>query len=84
MTLNISAPTTPAELKPRIIVFGVGGAGCNAVNNMLRSSIEGVECVVANTDSQALMLSAAPVRLRCPPGRSATGRAVGRRTGRSR
>ncbi|MEM9685006.1 MAG: cell division protein FtsZ, partial [Pseudomonadota bacterium] len=57
MTLNISAPTTPAELKPRIIVFGVGGAGCNAVNNMLRSSIEGVECVVANTDSQALQLS---------------------------
>lgn len=54
MTLNLSLPQTPPELRPRIVVFGVGGAGCNAVNNMLNSDIEGVECVVANTDAQSL------------------------------
>ena len=42
------------ELKPRITVFGVGGAGCNAVNNMISVGLEGVEFVVANTDAQAL------------------------------
>ncbi|MDR0968070.1 MAG: cell division protein FtsZ [Holosporaceae bacterium] len=44
-------------LKPKITVFGVGGAGGNAVNNMIRSSLEGVDFVVANTDSQALLQS---------------------------
>ncbi|MDR2765927.1 MAG: cell division protein FtsZ [Holosporaceae bacterium] len=44
-------------LKPRITVFGVGGAGGNAVNNMIRSSLEGVEFVVANTDAQAMLQS---------------------------
>ncbi|MDR2158270.1 MAG: cell division protein FtsZ, partial [Holosporaceae bacterium] len=44
-------------LKPRITVFGVGGAGGNAVNNMIRSNLEGVDFVVANTDSQALLQS---------------------------
>ncbi len=42
------------ELKPRITVVGVGGAGGNAVNNMIRSKLEGVEFIVCNTDSQAL------------------------------
>ncbi|MDR2107365.1 MAG: cell division protein FtsZ, partial [Holosporaceae bacterium] len=44
-------------LKPKITVFGVGGAGGNAVNNMIKSSLEGVDFVVANTDSQALLQS---------------------------
>ena len=54
MTLTLTPPEQPPELKPRIIVFGIGGAGGNAVNNMIRSNLEGVECVVANTDAQAL------------------------------
>ena len=57
MTLNLSLPKSPPELRPRIVVFGVGGAGCNAVNNMLNSDIEGVVCVVANTDAQSLSQS---------------------------
>jgi cell division protein FtsZ len=44
----------PNELRPRITVVGVGGAGGNAVNNMIRAELEGVEFMVANTDSQAL------------------------------
>lgn len=46
-------------LKPRIVIFGVGGAGGNAINNMIRSNLEGVEFVAANTDSQALKHSLA-------------------------
>ena len=42
------------ELKPKITIIGVGGAGGNAVNNMIESKLEGVEFVVANTDGQAL------------------------------
>jgi cell division protein FtsZ len=42
------------ELRPRITIFGVGGAGCNAVNNMINVGLQGVEFVVANTDAQAL------------------------------
>ena len=57
MTLTLSVPKTPPELRPRIVVFGVGGAGCNAVNNMLNSDLEGVICAVANTDSQSLAQS---------------------------
>ncbi|NBT41709.1 MAG: cell division protein FtsZ [Alphaproteobacteria bacterium] len=53
----------PQELKPRITVFGVGGAGGNAVNNMIRSELLGVEFVVANTDAQALALSEAEHRI---------------------
>ncbi|MEM0977686.1 MAG: cell division protein FtsZ [Pseudomonadota bacterium] len=53
MTLNLRVPQS-ADLKPRITVFGVGGAGGNAVNNMIEQSLEGVEFVVANTDAQAL------------------------------
>lgn len=45
---------------PKITVMGVGGAGCNAVNNMIEQGIDGVDFVVANTDAQSLMLSKAP------------------------
>ena len=58
MTINLQIPGIQ-ELKPRITVFGVGGAGGNAVNNMINSGLEGVEFVVANTDAQALALSRA-------------------------
>ena len=52
-------PIEPAKLQPRIVVMGVGGAGGNAVNNMIKSNLEGVECMVANTDAQALSMSLA-------------------------
>src|ERR1700742_1190677 len=58
MTIKIGAPET-RELRPRITVLGVGGAGGNAVNNMISSKLEGVEFVVANTDAQALAQSKA-------------------------
>ncbi len=59
MTINISVPKTTieAQLKPRITVIGVGGAGGNAVNNMIHSAMEGCDFVVANTDAQALTMS---------------------------
>ncbi len=63
MTLNFVANTEKEELKPRITVFGVGGAGGNAVNNMIDQNLEGVEFVVANTDAQALMQSRATSRI---------------------
>src|SRR6476660_9457019 len=47
------------ELKARIVVFGVGGAGGNAVNNMITAGLQGVDFVVANTDAQALAMSKA-------------------------
>ncbi|UZD91825.1 cell division protein FtsZ [Cognatishimia activa] len=53
MALNLTFPEQE-DLKPRITVFGVGGAGGNAVNNMIAKELEGVEFVVANTDAQAL------------------------------
>ncbi|WP_347267227.1 cell division protein FtsZ [Paracoccus sp. (in: a-proteobacteria)] len=55
------------ELKPRITVFGVGGAGGNAVNNMIDKQLEGVEFVVANTDAQALQSSKAESRIQIGP-----------------
>ncbi len=51
------------ELKPRIVVFGVGGAGGNAVNNMIDARLQGVEFVVANTDAQALTRARTPNRI---------------------
>jgi cell division protein FtsZ len=51
------------ELKPRIVVFGVGGAGGNAVNNMIEARLQGVEFVVANTDAQALTRAKTPNRI---------------------
>ena len=62
MPINISIPET-TELKPRISVIGVGGAGGNAVNNMIESALEGVEFIVANTDSQAVTLSKAQKKI---------------------
>jgi len=58
MTINLQIPDIQ-ELKPRIIVFGVGGAGGNAVNNMITAGLQGVDFVVANTDAQALSSSKA-------------------------
>src|SRR6266852_2805821 len=58
MTINLRMPDI-RELKPRITVFGVGGAGGNAVNNMITAGLIGCDFVVANTDAQALTLSKA-------------------------
>jgi cell division protein FtsZ len=63
MTLNLMMTSQQEELKPRITVFGVGGAGGNAVNNMIDKNLEGVEFVVANTDAQALKHSRAHARI---------------------
>src|SRR5215469_11051710 len=59
MTINFQIPEAKVakELKPRITVLGVGGAGGNAVNNMINAHLEGVSFIVANTDAQALLLS---------------------------
>lgn len=65
--MTMSSPYDPrpavTQLKPRIVVFGVGGAGVNAVNNMIESGLEGVDFVVANTDAQQLSLSLASQRI---------------------
>ena len=58
MPINFTLPET-VELKPRIVVIGVGGAGGNAVNNMIAAGLDGVDFIVANTDAQALALNAA-------------------------
>ena len=60
--LGLSAPKA-TELKPRIVVFGVGGAGGNAVNNMITAALEGCDFVVANTDAQHLTYSKADQRI---------------------
>ena len=57
MTIKLSMPEVATELKPRIAVVGVGGAGGNAVNNMIKAELEGVEFIVANTDAQAIVQS---------------------------
>ena len=62
MTLNLSMPGQ-GDLKPRITVFGVGGAGGNAVNNMIEKELDGVDFVVANTDAQALQQAKAESRV---------------------
>ena len=62
MALNLKTPESE-ELRPRITVFGVGGAGGNAVNNMIEKNLEGAEFVVANTDAQALAQSRAPAKV---------------------
>ena len=58
MTLNLSIPEQN-DLRPKITVCGVGGAGGNAVNNMIEKSLDGVDFVAANTDAQALQQSRA-------------------------
>lgn len=62
MALNLTM-TEREDLKPRITVFGVGGAGGNAVNNMIEKQLDGVEFVVANTDAQALQQSHSQARI---------------------
>ena len=62
MSIKLELPEI-TELKPRIAVIGVGGAGGNAINNMISSGLDGVEFVVANTDAQALALSSAERRI---------------------
>ncbi|MCB1367260.1 MAG: cell division protein FtsZ [Rhodobacteraceae bacterium] len=62
MTLNLRMPETQ-DLRPKITVFGVGGAGGNAVNNMIEKALEGAEFVVANTDAQALQQSRATQKI---------------------
>ena len=62
MSLELQRPEL-TELKPRITVIGVGGAGGNAVANMISSGLEGVDFVVANTDAQALSAATAETRL---------------------
>ena len=67
MSLTLMIPEQ-SELRPRITVFGVGGAGGNAVNNMIDKSLEGVEFVAANTDAQALQQSKAGRRIQLGTG----------------
>jgi cell division protein FtsZ len=62
MSINLKLPAL-TELRPRIIVIGCGGAGGNAVNNMIQYGLEGVEFIAANTDAQALSMSAAGCRI---------------------
>jgi cell division protein FtsZ len=62
MSIKLQLPKL-TDLKPRINVIGVGGAGCNAINNMISAGLDGVVFVVANTDAQALALSSAEHRL---------------------
>ncbi|MBA2126566.1 cell division protein FtsZ [Hyphomicrobium methylovorum] len=62
MSIKLQLPTL-VDVKPRLTVVGVGGAGCNAVNNMIAAGLQGVEFVVANTDAQSLAASSAEYRV---------------------
>ena len=66
MSINLGPPSIE-ELRPRITVIGVGGAGGNAIANMIQTKIEGVDFVVANTDAQALNNSIAEQRIQLGP-----------------
>jgi len=66
MSINIG-PAATDDMRPRITVIGVGGAGGNAVANMIQSGIEGVEFIVTNTDAQALSIAAAEQRIQLGP-----------------
>ena len=66
MSINIGPPSVE-ELRPRITVIGVGGAGGNAIGNMIEAEIEGVDFIVANTDAQALNNSIAEHRIQLGP-----------------
>lgn len=69
MSINLSVPKNETiELKPRITVIGVGGAGGNAVNNMINAKLEGVEFIVANTDAQSLASAATDRRIQLGSG----------------
>lgn len=67
MAINLTNPEL-TEMLPRIVVFGVGGAGGNAVNNMIESELQGVEFVAANTDAQALAKSKTTNRIQLGAG----------------
>jgi cell division protein FtsZ len=56
MSIKLQVPNL-TELRPRIIVMGVGGAGGNAINNMIASGLEGVEFVAANTDARVRVVN---------------------------
>jgi len=62
MTINFKAPEIK-ELQPRLLVVGVGGAGGNALNEMIDSGLQGVEFIAVNTDAQDLKLSKAKARI---------------------
>ncbi len=66
MSISIG-PAASDELRPRITVIGVGGAGGNAIANMIGAEIEGVDFIVANTDAQSLNSSPAPTRIQLGP-----------------
>ncbi|ANY20025.1 Cell division protein FtsZ [Tsuneonella dongtanensis] len=66
MSINIGPPATD-ELRPKIMVIGVGGAGGNAIANMIAAEIEGVDFIVANTDAQALSNASADKRIQLGP-----------------
>jgi cell division GTPase FtsZ len=66
MSINIGPPSVD-ELRPRITVIGIGGAGGNAIANMVANEIEGVDFIAANTDAQALNNSAAEHRIQLGP-----------------
>lgn len=61
--MSANLPPTVVDLKPRITVIGVGGAGCNAINNMIDANLDGVDFVVANTDAQSLVAAHAPHKI---------------------
>ena len=65
MSINLTVPKQElaTELKPRITVIGVGGAGGNAVNNMISRELGGVDFIATNTDAQALSQSKAEHRI---------------------
>ena len=62
MTINFKAPEIK-ELQPRLLVLGVGGAGGNAINEMIENNMQGVEFIAVNTDAQDLKLSKAKTRI---------------------
>ena len=62
MTINFKAPEIK-ELQPRLLVLGVGGAGGNAINEMIENNLQGVEFIAVNTDAQDLKLSKCKTRI---------------------
>ena len=62
MSTKVELPNV-SDLRPRLTVIGIGGAGCNAVNNMISSGLDGVDFIVANTDAQALVAAATDLRI---------------------
>ena len=63
MTLDIEPVVDQKNLKPSLTVMGIGGAGSNAVNNMIQSNLNNVDFIVANTDAQALQISECPNKI---------------------